>query len=360
MDSQGQVPPPAHSSLNKATRISTPKVRSGCITCKKRHVRCDEAKPSCSNCLKARRPCEGYAPKPKTRPRARRRALHLRPDPVVVQAHSAWPLAQMPLDTEHHYFPNAASLLCFREFVALMQNPWMTGLSNSDGRLWKDTMPQLCRGDLALRSAAMAIGAISLWRGDTTLPADDTHPASVSDTRYLQALAFYGEALKRQGRRASLQSAAFLSPLLVIFESMRLQRRAALDHVNHGMALLLAFVTGPKPNDNISGFAPNPRPVLAQLADVFTHLATQTRVVLQGRVGKCSPLPDLARGLRERDITMDAFVLRLSQVAARSERVVPFVFSSLDEFEDHLVSLTRRQAEMGPIMLRAVQETGII
>ncbi len=266
----------------------------------------------------------------------------------------------MPLDADHHDFPNATSLLCFREFVSLMQNPWMTGLSNSEGRLWKDTMPQLCRSDLTLRNAAMAIGAISLWRANTTtLDVNATSSGAAFNTHYLQALAFYGEALKRQNRHASLQSAAFLSLLLVIFESIRRQRRAALNHVNHGMALLLSFVTGPRADDNISGFAPNPRPVLAQLADVFTHLATQTRVVLQGRVGLCSPLPDLARGLRERDMTMDAFVLLLSRVAGQGHLVTPSVFSSLDEFEDQLVSLIRRQAEMGPIMLRAMEDTGI-
>ncbi|KAJ5952466.1 uncharacterized protein N7479_010879 [Penicillium vulpinum] len=34
--------------------------RSGCITCKKRRKACDKAKPSCNNCLKQGRICEGY------------------------------------------------------------------------------------------------------------------------------------------------------------------------------------------------------------------------------------------------------------------------------------------------------------
>ncbi|GAB7338480.1 hypothetical protein MBLNU457_4760t1 [Dothideomycetes sp. NU457] len=36
------------------------KVRSGCSTCKKRRVRCDEARPACQRCVKAKRSCEGY------------------------------------------------------------------------------------------------------------------------------------------------------------------------------------------------------------------------------------------------------------------------------------------------------------
>jgi len=50
-------------------RASKPKVRTGCVTCKSRHVRCDERKPTCFRCEKARVPCAGYAPiPPKPRP----------------------------------------------------------------------------------------------------------------------------------------------------------------------------------------------------------------------------------------------------------------------------------------------------
>ncbi|CUM67142.1 uncharacterized protein PRCAT00004833001 [Priceomyces carsonii] len=41
--------------MGKITRV-----RTGCWTCKKRHRKCDEAKPSCNNCIKTNRPCEGY------------------------------------------------------------------------------------------------------------------------------------------------------------------------------------------------------------------------------------------------------------------------------------------------------------
>lgn len=37
-----------------------PKVRTGCITCKIRRVRCDEGKPTCQNCATTGRICDGY------------------------------------------------------------------------------------------------------------------------------------------------------------------------------------------------------------------------------------------------------------------------------------------------------------
>ncbi|KIW45576.1 uncharacterized protein PV06_03957 [Exophiala oligosperma] len=41
-------------------KTSAPKVRTGCITCKKRHVKCDEARPVCLRCRRGGHKCLGY------------------------------------------------------------------------------------------------------------------------------------------------------------------------------------------------------------------------------------------------------------------------------------------------------------
>jgi Fungal Zn(2)-Cys(6) binuclear cluster domain len=54
---------PVHSIQDKPpTRIkrSHSKVRTRCMTCRKRWVKCDEKKPGCDRCVKAGRVCEGY------------------------------------------------------------------------------------------------------------------------------------------------------------------------------------------------------------------------------------------------------------------------------------------------------------
>jgi len=43
-------------------RKSKTKSKSGCLTCRKRHVRCGEERPSCQICVKTGRGCELYAP----------------------------------------------------------------------------------------------------------------------------------------------------------------------------------------------------------------------------------------------------------------------------------------------------------
>ncbi|KAJ5612851.1 hypothetical protein N7510_006045 [Penicillium lagena] len=61
-------PPPVISAAQPASaqkksrgrQTSTGWTRSGCLTCKRRRKGCDKAKPSCNNCLKQGRQCEGY------------------------------------------------------------------------------------------------------------------------------------------------------------------------------------------------------------------------------------------------------------------------------------------------------------
>ncbi|KAH8889712.1 hypothetical protein GQ53DRAFT_782857 [Thozetella sp. PMI_491] len=36
------------------------RTKTGCLTCRKRRIKCDEGKPTCNNCIKSKRPCEGY------------------------------------------------------------------------------------------------------------------------------------------------------------------------------------------------------------------------------------------------------------------------------------------------------------
>ncbi|KAH8594028.1 hypothetical protein B0O99DRAFT_688053 [Bisporella sp. PMI_857] len=56
---------PEDESLGPRTkpRISAPKSRNGCLTCKTRRVKCDENHPICHACVKSRRRCEWKAPK---------------------------------------------------------------------------------------------------------------------------------------------------------------------------------------------------------------------------------------------------------------------------------------------------------
>ncbi|KAK7188258.1 C6 finger domain-containing protein [Paraphaeosphaeria sporulosa] len=51
----GDVSPTASSNAKARKRTKT-----GCLTCRKRRIKCGEERPTCANCIKSKRQCEGY------------------------------------------------------------------------------------------------------------------------------------------------------------------------------------------------------------------------------------------------------------------------------------------------------------
>ncbi|OAA33945.1 C6 zinc finger domain protein [Beauveria brongniartii RCEF 3172] len=51
---------PLEQQLTIRKRRWAPRVRTGCWTCRSRHVKCDEVRPSCIRCRKGNRTCSGY------------------------------------------------------------------------------------------------------------------------------------------------------------------------------------------------------------------------------------------------------------------------------------------------------------
>ncbi|MCJ1434588.1 hypothetical protein MMC27_003957 [Xylographa pallens] len=39
------------------------RTKTGCLTCRRRRIKCGEERPTCANCIKSKRSCEGYAPR---------------------------------------------------------------------------------------------------------------------------------------------------------------------------------------------------------------------------------------------------------------------------------------------------------
>ncbi|KAH9989884.1 hypothetical protein F4779DRAFT_259484 [Xylariaceae sp. FL0662B] len=345
----------------KLSRTKTRKVRTGCITCKKRHIKCDEAKPHCRNCLESRGHCEGYVAKPTKKPAS---------PPIQLcwdskqSARSASPRMQLQLDPDSLDFRDTRSMLYFQEFVSLVQGPWIAAASNGD--LWEVTLPQLARNNNTLRHAAMGIGALSVWHRQSknaslhaaSMPA---LPKAEQDTHYFHAVAYYCHSLKLQNQRPSPHDALFLSVLFLFFETLRGNLKAALDHVNHGLAMLVTLLADGDASYDIGIFAPNPRPLLGAVADIFTHLAAQARTVLPGKVGRGRPLPNFAKQLRDKKLTMESFMVLLSQLPRSSTDIdrIPDVFNSLDEYEEYWIAAERRKTALGPIMMEIIATSGV-
>ncbi|KAL7627647.1 hypothetical protein AAE478_001840 [Parahypoxylon ruwenzoriense] len=64
VQSQPHRPPTPEEKDDENAAPKKPAVRkrtkTGCLTCRKRRIKCDEGRPTCNNCLKSKRQCEGY------------------------------------------------------------------------------------------------------------------------------------------------------------------------------------------------------------------------------------------------------------------------------------------------------------
>lgn len=55
------VPPvPQIEPVPNNKKVSRKRTKTGCLTCRKRRIKCGEERPICNNCIKSKRHCEGY------------------------------------------------------------------------------------------------------------------------------------------------------------------------------------------------------------------------------------------------------------------------------------------------------------
>ncbi|OQE41767.1 hypothetical protein PENCOP_c004G03149 [Penicillium coprophilum] len=342
----------------KSTRKSIGKVRTGCITCKTRHIKCDETRPHCKNCLRSRGHCAGYVTN-SNKPSG----------PVQIcwdskqHVHRSAPKTVLQHDVRASDFDDSMSMLYFEEFVGLVRGPWISAVSNAE--LWQGTLPQLTRSNNTLRCIAIGIGALSVSQHQANgsnprkrlmLPG----PKFESGTHYQYAVRYYCRALKLLSENNVIQDVVSSSVLLLFFEVLRGNRKTALNHLNHGLSLMLTLLTDDAQN-YLHAVAPNPKPFLLSLTSIFALLAPQARFVLLGSVGQDRPLPNFIRGLEGNGMTLESFIVLLGRLSRRSAiNGCPSTFNSLEEFEEYWWDVRSKNSAVGPMAIKIIQSSGVL
>ncbi|KAJ3485029.1 hypothetical protein NLG97_g6907 [Lecanicillium saksenae] len=228
----------------RSRRAKYPKVRTGCISCKKRHVKCDEAKPSCNRCLKWSGVCGGYEPPrakscpPKSTaasraagaksPCSRPRTVCEPPSPAIPTLDESVvtpsvagsepatpPFLQVyqPLDyfSDHNdgYSSGGSSVGTVNAAMPVMSSPGASSVSNVgeigilDATFWTDTVPRLVRENLAVRYANMAVHILILSKQPELIIQESP---DLGTDHYSLALAHYGLALKQMRHSSEIFS----------------------------------------------------------------------------------------------------------------------------------------------------------
>ncbi|RSL76352.1 hypothetical protein CEP52_014421 [Fusarium oligoseptatum] len=313
------------------TRRSSTRARTGCSTCEKRHVKCDETKPSCLNCMKWRGYCDGYTenstasassssisptttsgPSEQSRPTtaATYRSTSTvnssstvsssssldsstsisssstsiaTPDIKVTVGSTAVVRPRTPPIFEEPAvntvcFANSDQRAYFDEWSNLTINFLSGGLGNS--RLWTITMPQLTLQEPTLRYAAMAVGALRK-ASNVEFEASSPDADLMSDNKhYLNAIIYYCEALRLQSKarpsKEGLRTAMLSSLLFICFETQRGNMPAALKHVTHGFSMLNELSACSEKAPDLVSIAPAPPALVQEILDCYKPLELQS------------------------------------------------------------------------------------
>ncbi|KAJ4310671.1 hypothetical protein N0V84_010852 [Fusarium piperis] len=288
----------------------------------KRHVKCDEIKPSCLNCMKWRGHCDGYTDNPpasssSTSPTSAASEQSSRPTTAATYRSSSTVNSNSTISSGSSLSSSSTSIatsdikvttgstavirprtppvleepavntICFAnsdqrayfdEWSNLTINFLSGGLGNS--RLWTITMPQLTLQEPTLRYAAMAVGALrkaSNVEFDASSPNDDLKS---ENKHYLNAIIYYCEALRLQSKarpsKEGLRTAMLSSLLFICFETQRGNMPAALKHITHGFSMLNELSACSEKAPDLVSIAPAPPALVQEILDCYKPLELQS------------------------------------------------------------------------------------
>ncbi|KAH8805480.1 hypothetical protein F5884DRAFT_799421 [Xylogone sp. PMI_703] len=202
------------------------KVKTGCITCRIRKVKCDEGRPSCKRCKDTGRTCDGYAA------------------PAVMQGQtSQQPVLQHRVKQKTDIQTDVTLLSIAgtpeeRRFLDFFNRHTAPALSGTfDGSFWTYLLPQLSQSEPAIRHALQAVGSLHAQYEAIN---DPWQKKCVTSHQF--ALQQYNRAISSLKQRISSQESAEVAlmccVLFICLECLRGNREWALSHLQNGLNIL--------------------------------------------------------------------------------------------------------------------------
>ncbi|PNP76662.1 hypothetical protein FNYG_10081 [Fusarium nygamai] len=223
-------------------RLSKPKVRTGCLTCKTRRVKCDEGKPTCARCIRGDFVCDGYETQP------------TKHEVVLVPPAQVLPVKFLPLapstlpGLDGHSVPY---LDAFRYHVA----PELSGSFYMD--FCEGTILTGVHQDDSIRQLVLALGALTLAIADDARDTKQTiaqakpsplkvwGPSSVKNRNHAASLKHYlkgvqglRERLKLDPAHVSVRTMTVMTILMALFEILQGNHRS-VDSILKSVTALL-------------------------------------------------------------------------------------------------------------------------
>ncbi|TVY14250.1 putative transcriptional regulatory protein [Lachnellula arida] len=237
-DQKGKAPTPTRK------RASTPRSKTGCITCKIRRLKCDEEKPRCLRCVKSGWQCDGYEhnrtgesssstgtgrfllPATEHVPlRPRSRSPHS-PTP------SRSPSSNRRLDEQEEQY--------FQKFVEEQS----TNIVDQDAFIWRDLALQESHTNSCVRHAIVAIGALSTstqksLSGLTLMDGSNGYHREFALQQYQKAIRSLRESIGDMDTPDSSRKTLISCLVLAFFDNFIGNGGFAVQHLRYARNILL-------------------------------------------------------------------------------------------------------------------------
>ncbi|CAG8890958.1 unnamed protein product [Penicillium egyptiacum] len=220
----------------RKTRASRPKVRTGCMTCKQFHKKCDEGRPVCLVCTSYNRKCE-YRVTVDRRTRASRLAKDVRPEGAVALVCQV-PTHQVDLTNQERYF-----LDFFRQSTSLQCAGYFYD------EFWQRLVHQASEDQPAIRHAVIGMGSMNYH-----FVRSRDGPSPYDQTFSLRQINKAIHALQRnliEERMARPRVETVLVACVVLVSTLLFQEDAvsAGTHLRSGYKLLEEYLAGNNNSD---------------------------------------------------------------------------------------------------------------
>ncbi|KAH7250928.1 hypothetical protein BKA59DRAFT_122921 [Fusarium tricinctum] len=170
----------------KRTRTNVKQSKNGCLTCKARRIKCDEAKPTCQRCQSSKRACGGY-PRDIIQNSSLKALSSSSSSPSFLDSLSSLSItssASTPMISLAFTHQQLSS-----PFVALACNVIVSSprraRTDIEQNLWSHIVPQLAHSIPSVRAAVEAFGSSY---NEYVLKVDTPCPGLETTRRYAQAL----------------------------------------------------------------------------------------------------------------------------------------------------------------------------
>ncbi|KAI4099250.1 MAG: hypothetical protein L6R37_006052 [Teloschistes peruensis] len=259
-------------------------VKTGCITCKIRHVKCDEGKPECQKCLSTGRQCDGYQVRSEATDSNRTRSL--------VRAS----VSRSPsLDTIHPSLWNGTTeeLRGFDYFRTQTSEDLAYSLNASLEELVLQTSHRFD----AIKHGAIALGWLGMLirvNSGYSRPWLNHRPAlcryEFARTQYYKAMQTLRKDLARNDKDA-VNTTLISCFLFIVFEFLQGNDRTAIAHLKSGLNILRKqfFPPDAKPDgptfDKLVGKLD---PMQSEIARIFHILDAQATMWMELRTSQAT------------------------------------------------------------------------